>query len=487
MTVCVLYQPSDNVTERIIQVDSLLNLTNKFYLQESDIPEADKPRSYLTVNAEIAKKILQGDKKIPKNFGIKVKVEVEMSKHLPVQLHEKTLDYININGNDIVAKAYIQKYKLQDNNTIVILWDQQCKANISGAYLNTAIQTLTEHRSLNKEESNIVIFLTNPDGKPAPVMGKGLTVVSGLPDEQLFNVLTQCKNHVLVGNNIGLLCATLTEDSYCVYPHPWKIEDTNFKLNDKWHGIKYNWPYTKYFDRVYFINLDRRTDRKLHMEQQLNKLNLSATRIQAFDGKTIKWRKEFGVWSKYWNEGAFACCLSHRQALTDAYKNGFENILILEDDAVLQDNFFEVLDKAWQELPENWHMLYLAANHGAKGSPSYPTEKDKIGEHLFKLKGSLCSHAIILNKVCYPAILNHLAAPYGPIDVFYSLYQQFFPCYVCSPGLAKQMAGHSDIVDQVVGYSSKIDYINYAQVPDPNPSAVDVDISTSGVAKVEEL
>ena len=56
---------------------------------------------------------------------------------------------------------------------------------------------------------------------------------------------------------------------------------------------------------------------------------------------------------------------------------------------------------AWSELPEEWHMLYFAANHGYPVPVSMPQDKDRIGPHLYRLSGSLGSHAIIINKKCF--------------------------------------------------------------------------------------
>lgn len=465
---CILSEPSEDFVSRLIQVNSLIDLVDncggsdcQYFLPNETIPEDIKPKSFLTVNAETAKKFVSGKRKVPPNLGLKIKVNTEQplsevldKLHKSAVNHVKTLTHSN---SDPIVQAYINKYNLTGNNTIVIVWDQRCNYNINGNYLNNAISAMAAQ--LSQGDIHIIVFNMFPNGKPCGISGNNLTVVDGLPVNLLIPIATACKNHVLVGNNLGLLCASLSSGN-CVCPRPWKAEGQNI-VNNSWFAIKYNWPATKYYDHVYYINLDRRADRRLHMEQQLDRLNLSATRVQALDGKNIKWRPEFGIWSKFWNNGAFAYCLSYRQALMDAYAKGYENVLILDDDAVLTENFFSVLDKAWNSLPSNWHMLYLAANHGPADSPARPTENDKIGNNLCKLKGSVGSHAIIINKIAFPIILDFLASPYGPLDVYLSLYQQFFPCYITNPGIATQLAGHSDIINENVNYSEQVEYINY--------------------------
>lgn len=458
MVVCVLANPSNDLTEKLYQLDTLYKLNGDSYVSEDSIPYDLKPKSYIFATEEITKKFLSGEKKMPNNFGIKVKLTTTCC--IPNNIHPRALKEAKINTKpDAIAQAYIDKYELTDINTVVIVWDHQFN-NVNQYYLSSAVNKL---KNIDQSKIKIVVFVKGD--KECPISGNNLFKVHGLSTDLLLSTVTVCKNHILTGNSVGLICAYLasqTQELNCIYPKPWSLEkDIELPLN--WIGLTYFWPNTKYFDRIYYINLERRTDRRLNMEKQLQKFNLCAARVQAVDGKnTIKWRPEFGVWSPTWNEGAFGYCLSYRQALIDAIKNGYENVLIMDDDAVLSDNLFEVLEKAWNDLPDNWHMLYLAANHGQENSPTRPGQNDKVGENLYRLKGSLGSHAIIINRVAFETILNFLMSPYGPLDVFFSLYQQIFVhCYVTNPGLAIQLPGYSDIINKDVDYSSKIDYINH--------------------------
>jgi GR25 family glycosyltransferase involved in LPS biosynthesis len=429
---------NDTISEQILKTNYILN-------SGIDLSHDHDGPSLIT-DFTLAMKFNNGEKKIPPGLAVKINsINLYQDMTKLTQLNPKTIEYFKIlNQDDIIVDSYIKKYELENPGTVAIAWDHNYKYNIDNIYLNNAIKN-------HGENKKVVIFVVNPDGR-SEIKPNSLTeLVYGLSEIQVLKILLRCNNQVLTGNNIGLAGAIINNNSKCVYPDPWNLSSSSSLLHDNWTKVKYNWSSSKYFDCIYYINLDRRPDRKNHMEKQLDNFNLSATRVQAFDGKTLKWKKEYGVWSKYWNEGAFACCLSHRQALTDAYNKNYEKILILEDDAVLDQDFFKSLDKAWDDLPSNWHMLYLSANHGSPGSPSYPTEK--VGDNLLKMRGSLTTHAIILNKICYQTILNFLSSPYGPIDVFYSLYQQVFPCYVCKNNIVNQLPGYSDIVNDTVDYN----------------------------------
>ena len=279
------------------------------------------------------------------------------------------------------------------------------------------------------------------------------------PSHALY-LLQNCNKHILTGSLLGWYGAAHSDN--VVYSKPWS-PGVQLDFPPSWKAMGSLWTCSRFFSKIYYINLDRRKDRQDHMNMQLVKNSLVATRVVAVDGVNIVWQNRFGVKSNFWNNGAFAYCLSYRVAIIDAIKNNYNSVFIMDDDAVLTDQFYPVLEKAFDTLPANWHMLYLGANHGVPTPVAMPTEKERIGDHLYKLLGSMGSHAIIINKVAYPTILNFLSDPYAPLDLFFSMYQRFFPCYITYPGVAYQLGGHSDIIDKDIDYSKDwgVDYINH--------------------------
>ena len=73
------------------------------------------------------------------------------------------------------------------------------------------------------------------------------------------------------------------------------------------------------FDKVYYLNLDRRPDRNVLIEKEMARMGLVAPqteRVAAVDGKKIQWdESSMGplVWD--WNHGALGCLRSHREIL----------------------------------------------------------------------------------------------------------------------------------------------------------------------------
>ena len=391
---------------------------------------------------------------LPRMFCFGVQVP-EVS--TPAPRRATGVEVLDIPALSPLTFGILHQYGIDSSVTVAVI-DHHC----DGAQLLQSVLTP------GLPPQKLVVFVTGKGQVYNPPAG--LTVVEGLPSVQIFGALVHCRRHLVVGSLLGWWAAVLSGSESVRYSDPWRLGSPSLTdVHPSWTPVSWNWTDSPYFSQAYYINLDRRPDRRAHMESQLARYHMSATRISAVDGKTIPWKIDYGYLSDFWNNGALAYCLSYREIIVDAISRDYENILIMDDDAVLTDlpeaTWLETLARAWSELPEEWHMLYLAANHGTTKTPT-----QRIGSHLYRLTGSLGSHAIILNRKCFKYLLHYLSAPYLPLDTYFSLYQQFFPCYITYPGLATQLPGVSDIIGKDVDYKKDwgIDYIHWGVNP-PTP------------------
>jgi glycosyl transferase family 25 len=101
-------------------------------------------------------------------------------------------------------------------------------------------------------------------------------------------------------------------------------------------------------DKIYYINLDKRTDRLEQITEELKKMNLEATRFSAISHQF----------------GAVGCSLSHLSILKHARENKFQNILILEDDFqfIVSKEEFEKQINEFFKLNIPWDVLMLSYN-----------------------------------------------------------------------------------------------------------------------------
>ncbi len=142
---------------------------------------------------------------------------------------------------------------------------------------------------------------------------------------------------------------------------------------------------------VFWINLDSSTERRSKMLSSIQRLSsisgisLNFRRIPAIDaelarsyvlnrrfaadGVTIVSSDDEPNWIKHrrneYTLSEVACLLSHLSTISEAYLGGHDAVLIIEDDVVLNDVFFENYEAYIQAAPPSWTILQWWTNNEA--------------------------------------------------------------------------------------------------------------------------
>lgn len=160
---------------------------------------------------------------------------------------------------------------------------------------------------------------------------------------------------------------------------------------------------------IYGINIPRRRDRR---EAFLSRFkDLQPRIIAAMDGRSLD-----SLENSTLTTGEHACFMSHIRALSAAVKEGSDQFLILEDDAML---FFpdqmKVINNIRQNAPQGWGAISLAAN-------SLPLSAKHIGGQLYTLNGgSLLGTQAIIYRKKWASLLLSLATS-NPISLPWDLW-----------------------------------------------------------------
>ena len=192
-----------------------------------------------------------------------------------------------------------------------------------------------------------------------------------------------------------------------------------------------------FFDHIYCINLDKRTDRWEDCVKQFNKHNLSVERFSAIDGVNIENTTNL-------KPGELGLLRTHISIINDAKKNNYKNILILEDDVEFMGNLNEIFDSVKNQIPNDWVMLYLGGNHVGGCL--------QISENIFKIFHSYAIHSFAIKSELFDLIINGLPNYKKPVDVFYAELHSLFPSYVIRPHLSWQRESFSDIQGGITNY-----------------------------------
>ncbi|XWV25333.1 putative procollagen-lysine [Tupanvirus deep ocean] len=220
-------------------------------------------------------------------------------------------------------------------------------------------------------------------------------------------------------------------------------------------------------DKTYIVNLERRRDKRKHMEEEIEKLNKQGINLNhiffsAIDGtnseilskiqfKTLDWFDPNS--GKAMTNGEVGCALSHYLIWKDIVSqvdNGTLTqdckILILEDDVVFIEDFIEKLKIYTAETSFVYDMLYVHRK------PLDLIHETKISTHINKANKSYWTCAYILTyfgaqKLVNSNYVNNLI----PVDEFLPImygcnifgYEKYFEkhekinCYAVCPSLMK--------------------------------------------------
>ena len=164
-----------------------------------------------------------------------------------------------------------------------------------------------------------------------------------------------------------------------------------FKLNKKenFNGIK-NFNGINSFDKVFYINLEHRKDRKKQITDEINKMNVPENKIIRIDAVNNKYNGHIG------------CCKSHIKTIETAKKMNLNNAIVLEDDFVFTLPKKEIDEKINHFLKKysNFDMIQLTAGH---------KRLEEINdEHIKKVTYATTSSGYIINKKFYNKLLLDL-------------------------------------------------------------------------------
>jgi glycosyl transferase family 25 len=204
----------------------------------------------------------------------------------------------------------------------------------------------------------------------------------------------------------------------------------------------------------FYINLEHRTDRREHVEKELDKIGIKATRFNA-----IKM-----------TNGAIGCSMSHLKILEEAKKNNLGHVLIVEDDITFLDSelFKSQINKFFELHENNWDVVLLAGNN----MPPY----ENIDDTCVKVTRCQTTTGYLVNghyinvlatniKMGLTQLINKPSehAKFA-IDKFWFVLQSSSKWYLIIPLTVVQREDYSDIEQKVTNYKNMMQDLDKAEL-----------------------
>ena len=197
---------------------------------------------------------------------------------------------------------------------------------------------------------------------------------------------------------------------------------------------------------VYYINLDHRTDRKTHVEEQLKKIGIRSDSVQRFSAI----RPANGT-------GAIGCTMSHLRCLQKAKESGWDHLCIVEDDIEFLDPPLFV--KQMNQFLEN-HPIWDVVLLGGNNVPPY----QKIDTTCVKVATCQTTTGYLVKSHYFDTLIQNIKDGLGQllrnpeqhvlyaIDKYWFQLQRLDHWYLIIPLTVTQRADYSDIEKRATNY-----------------------------------
>ena len=205
--------------------------------------------------------------------------------------------------------------------------------------------------------------------------------------------------------------------------------------------------WNEYFDNIYCHNLSHRPDRWKSVSERFDKYGIEVQRMEAVDGMDTKfggqWRVLTELQQKALNRSTvLAIIRTYENTIKDAIENGYERILMFEDDVTFHVQFKTLVNEQMKNLPEDWDMVYFGGTRR-----NYDTVGDVINKSFKKAFWVDGLFAVAVNKRVFKRLLELWAELTQPADsalLFGIQYDNTKRVYCSTPRLCGHDYGYSD-------------------------------------------
>ena len=196
-------------------------------------------------------------------------------------------------------------------------------------------------------------------------------------------------------------------------------------------------------DHIYICHWNKLKEIKKYVIEHLEQLGLNEYHfVECFDKETWdidqvqkEYPKIFGSSSRNTklNLSEISLTLKYCWAIKDAYEQGYESVLMLEDDVELHPDFINLFNNFKGQLPKNWDLAWVGSccDLHAKAVPH---------QNVYRVNGSRCTHAFMISRNCINKLIHNIHDANDAADHYFNYLIETFQLnnYWFEPSLAEQ-------------------------------------------------
>lgn len=179
-----------------------------------------------------------------------------------------------------------------------------------------------------------------------------------------------------------------------------------------------------FFDKIFYINLDKDVDRNEKIIQQFKKYNIH--NYERVSATVVDLVPDISYWRNFNKKkldekyvlGSLGCRNSHWRIMKNSLERGYDKILVLEDDIVFTEDINELLKKNQDSL-SNWDMLYFG------GTVEGHFRNQIVGAYAYAVNRKLIEEIYYMLPTCgmevdnfYAKVLYHTSYNYNKIGQY---------------------------------------------------------------------
>jgi GR25 family glycosyltransferase involved in LPS biosynthesis len=199
------------------------------------------------------------------------------------------------------------------------------------------------------------------------------------------------------------------------------------------------------FDKVFYINSRRRTDRFQRIRKRLADQGIEAERVEAVWAGTVDPKTYTVRAPRVLTLPEIGCWLSHRGLYERIKEDGYSRTLLLEDDAEFCHGFAELFSDLYRRVPDDWDMLYFGRwnfdyfwTKADKPKGEYVGLLEEVYPRLWKADTCWHTHAYGVSQKCIDFLLKDTEIIKNCIDGQLAALHHNLKVYAIHPAIIDQ-------------------------------------------------